>query len=181
MWPVFVVVLVEGEWASRWFSLGVSPSHSCWRSSLTWPLLCRCLVEKGDVAFVKESTVFQNTDGMCLCCHFLPWKKSESLLESHSQSDNWGSLLKNGWLSSFIGIPYIFWILFCLLYVLTISCFSLKGLPLHFLNGVWWTDILMFNVVQLINLSGCCFFRPVKEMFAFNRTENALTGKAMNL
>ena len=27
--------------------------------------LHRCLVERGDVAFVKDQTVIQNTDGMC--------------------------------------------------------------------------------------------------------------------
>lgn len=43
------------------------PFHS--HCSLTWPLLCRCLVEKGDVAFVKHSAVPQNTNSMYL--HFL--------------------------------------------------------------------------------------------------------------
>lgn len=54
-------------------SPSAAPFHVCCSSLLTWPLLCRCLVEKGDVAFMKHPTVLQNTDGRCLHWAFLLW------------------------------------------------------------------------------------------------------------
>lgn len=44
-------------------------THMSLTSSLLSPCLAlgRCLVEKGDVAFVKDQTVMQNTAGICTC------------------------------------------------------------------------------------------------------------------
>ena len=79
-----------GGGSSQGFRLGAALSRLYGSSLLTRPSLCRCLVEKGDVAFVKHSTVLQNTNGMHQRCPFLPQENSESFLGNHSPGSHVG-------------------------------------------------------------------------------------------